>query len=401
VTTRSATPPCAERECAERGIRRKIARAKRETRRLRSKLRAAVQSGDTYAIRRARSLLLLGFNPRLAALHQANRKMRAGGRLPLHRLEAEARALSVRNGTREVVRQWAEPKRSGGWRPICAFGPRNRALQLLLGWAVEPQVKQRLRQSQYMFQGGRTAASRRVRASLPAKGGWACEIDIKNFYPTVNVGEVFRELGFPEGLGPAVMDAARLTIVGCDQHTRCIKGRGGLPQGASLSPLLGEFVVSEVLRAAPCEPDAVFADNILIVSPTKAEAEGAAISLSAAFERHPLGMFSLHRKPVRRAADGFRYLGYWHRRVCGVVVSRPTDENLSRFADALWDQRLAGRTDAQAKSWKGSFGLWRGVDSFCSLLAAAMKRSERLTRANLRDLSLAVDEPRFNGPHWS
>lgn len=375
----------------------------RQVQKSRKRLERALARGNQYAAERERARLLNGFASKFCALYQANKSCLRHRRLEWRELEAEAAKLSLWHGTREVVREIAKPKGNGTVRFVNDFGPRNRALHLLLRWVLEPAIRPVLHESQFLLRGGRLAASQRVQASIPRAGGWAYQLDITDFYPSVDVAKVFERLGLPEGLGLAVMDAARLNVVRTHTGYGRNELRAGLPQGASLSPLLGEFVIAEVLREARCGPVAVFADNILCCEGTREEVEAAAQSLRDAFERHPLGIFKLHairEERCRRVSDGFSYLGYLHRRRAGWVTARPSDVNLRKFVDRLWLQRSAGGLKAGSRGWCAAFDLCPGVGRFIDHVVTATRRGERVTRANLRDLTAVLDEPGFIGPRW-
>lgn len=387
--------------CATRSVEAQVRLGRKSVRRLRGQYVDCIASGDDAGVRRIRARLLNGYLPRLYAIYLENKKRKAG-RLPLDRLPGLARELRVRRGASEPVAVDMLPKAGGGHRPIFKFGIRNRALQRLLRWVAEPLVLPRLLPNQFLFRGGRNVASLHVRRTLPRQRGHATELDIQSFYPSVDVEEVFRRLGFPEGLGLAVMDTARLNLVALDPTMRPhLSGcRRGLPQGASLSSLLAEFVVAEVLRTEPTGPAAIYADNLLLHGESRAEVEHAATSLKRAFARSPLGLFRLHEGPIRRLADGFEYLGYEHRRISGGIITRPSQRNLKRFVDVLRERMRESKGAAYASSWQGSFKLWGSLNRFAVLVWSGIRHAGRIRRRELRDMVAALDEPRFN-LHWA
>lgn len=369
-------------------------------RKLRARCRRACEHGDQHRIERARWRLFASYEARLAALILANRWVKEQHRLPPHTLKAEAKRLDVRAGTTETVRQHAVAKDGGGYRFISVFGVRNKALQALLKWAIEPLVRQRIASSQFMLRGGRDAATDRVQKMLRCGAAWACELDIKNFYPTINVREVFRRLGLSEGLGLAIMDMAALRIRASEPIAARIVTWAGLPQGALLSPLLGEFVVSEMLREAQHGPSATFADNILIVGADRFSVEWVATSLCASFEASPLGNFTMKSGTVRRACDGFKFLGYWHRRRAGVVVSRPSDANVQKFIRRMWERREEGSLRSTVRAWTGCFRAWTSADRFCDYILTPVRRGRRIGMREARMLMAVVNEPRFTSRAW-
>jgi len=87
-----------------------------------------------------------------------------------------------------------KPKRNGGTREVSEFGPLKRAAHTLLktSWSGHQTAAP---PSQHLLSGGRDKC---VTATINhiENGGhkWACEMDIKNFYPSINIEWLKNEL---------------------------------------------------------------------------------------------------------------------------------------------------------------------------------------------------------------
>jgi RNA-directed DNA polymerase len=131
-------------------------------------------------------------------------------------------------------RHFEIPKRSGGMRPIHAPVGLVRSLQERL----HGELKQlyRAHPNAHGFIDGRSVASN---ASDHAGRRWVLNIDLEDFFPTINFGRIRGLLlrpPFELGLPAAAVCAQIVTY------------RNGLPQGAPTSPVLSNFIAATLDR---------------------------------------------------------------------------------------------------------------------------------------------------------
>ena len=106
----------------------------------------------------------------------------------------------------------------------------------------------------------------------------------------------------------------------------------------------------------------VSADNIVVLTRNRAEANWIEQVLVAAFERSPAGRLRL-RTCIRRVADGFTYLGYMYRRRKGKVTVRPSRENGAKFIKKYWFRMIEYRRKGRRLPMKR---LKRDIKSWCA-----------------------------------
>jgi hypothetical protein len=382
-------------------VQRKVSYARRETRANRRRYEAAIASLDGEAMLACRDRLLHGFSARLCALADA-RCSAAGGFSPVgfDELITAAEGLSL-DGPGEGGRPFVI-NRGKAPRLVTAFGPRDRARHHQLGWVIKPLVMPLLLPSQFALGGGRDAATSLVASRIASGAKWALEIDIRQFFPSIDGREVLRALGLPTGIVGAVFSNAPAQRYAAMHTQRTANGnrRGGLPTGASISSILGEFVVSRILADVPDGPDVVFVDNMLFLGASRVEVELRAQAVVDAFARHPLGPFSCQVASPLRVSSGFDFLGYRHRSGAGRVAIRPTAQNVrkcvSRIREADPDARA--RTAAH---WLGGFALWPQGTRFIQTLVYAANNDRPMTQRQASGLIADQDEPRFKMGPWT
>ncbi|MGO8844294.1 MAG: reverse transcriptase domain-containing protein [Methylocella sp.] len=375
-----------------------IQRAQRELDRFEDRLTSAIEAGKFGRAKYIARLMMRSYHCRLASLYRANNKIkRQWRRLQIQQLPDAASRMDLWNASDEPVLLLDKPKRNGGTREVSEFGPLNRAAHTLLKTILEPVIKPQLLPSQHLLNGGRdkcaTATINRIE-----NGGhkWACEMDIKNFYPSINIEWLKSEL-LPivnPGSLERNIDASKLNYLklnashnsnaGASRFTsriatrvRARERRMGLSQGSPLSSLLGEFVVSRVLSAtlggAVVE---CFVDNLQISTKTKKELEDRMLVLRRSFDQHPSGTLALYHSKPRRVCNGFEMLGYEvtkgkHRTTTSVHVNNRNRwrliENLCGFHRAhvaLSEDVFLKKLQERCASWQNSFRLAYEVDVF-------------------------------------
>lgn len=99
----------------------------------------------------------------------------------------------------EAVNAWAEPKRSGkGWRPVCCFGPKRRALHTLCADLLS--AKFQADEFDYQVKGrGAESASDRIVGLIEKGFHYFVLADIENFFRSVQQQSVGEATGGSRG----------------------------------------------------------------------------------------------------------------------------------------------------------------------------------------------------------
>lgn len=381
---------------------------------LRKRLEAAVARGDKKTVSHLQRVLLNADSVKLAATAEAIRKQRRRlpGKVTARDVVEAAFSLDMHRAPDEDVRLYPKRKSDTEFRPIHVFGVRNHARQVVFNWALEPRTRLD-KTRQFAWCGGRPAAARAVLQHIDQGARWACSLDIKSFFPSISrewvithlpmPGEVTRETAIPsedhirpEGCGLSRAYWRPLS----DLSLRIAAGRG-MPQGSACSPLIAEFVVSQILSVLPPEVRVVnYADNFLLLANTREELEQAVQDLGGAVTHHPAGPFTLTRGPIRRVAQGAEFLGYRFESYRGRASAQPTSDALRECASELMGRmrdvvrgrpRAVGRFRSFCRGWAAAFSMWsRAVENIRGALFWGAVRLGRAAVDRLRDIMSTV-----------
>jgi hypothetical protein len=254
-----------------------IRKAQKELAHFEDRFTTEIEAGKLGKAKRLAHLMMRSYHCRLAALYNANRKIkRRSWRLRIRQLPDAATRLDLWKPSNEPILLLDKPKRNGGTRQVSEFGPLNRAAHSLLKTILEPVIKPQLLPSQHLLNGGRDKCATAAINNIENGGHkWACEMDIKNFYPSINIEWLKSELSMVVNPGSLErnIDASKLNYLKINashnsnagaSRIRARERRMGLSQGSPLSSLLGEFVferngawpsVEEVVVALNDEPE--------------------------------------------------------------------------------------------------------------------------------------------------
>lgn len=368
--------------------RRLIKRARRDAARLIQHIEAALRNGDRHRARGLQKTYLASFYPRLKAVADANCKLRRPHRLPLSALPEVAARLDAWRGTDETVRVSWVAKRSGGQRPTMGFGLENKALQILARDALLPFAE--LRSFQYaVSNGGVNALVKDVLETIPHGYKWAVELDVKDCFASLDAEAIKECLPLPGKVTEAVLVSKHLNLIHNRKGNRLsltrslVDSRRGLPQGSAASPLVAEMLLADILTSLPTGARVfAYADNVLVLARTKAEAALVMETLQSAFWQSPVGKLRLEcRSDMRRVCDGFDFLGYRiRRRKGGAPRAMPTSENCRRLASRCWDLFAGlerGRSSVRhlrsvLRGWVGNFRCCERPDIIVMLVLGAL-----------------------------
>lgn len=364
-----------------------IARAMRRDAKQRRRIAKARKRGRTEYGRQCTFHHLRSFDAKLAATVRANRRLRPSRRRSPETLIQIAATLNAWEGTDEQVMVRAERKASGGYRPIMAFGLRNRALQELVKGALKASAQ--LHPDQHVLQGGRKAAVAVITKAINDGFKFVVKTDIKDCFLSFEGDKVSKRLPVPSTVTNSVLVSRELNLVHTHSRTTptrlgfAIRSRRGIPQGSTVSSLVAEVLLSDIPATIPSSARVVmYADDLLVFGRTKTEARTIAKALCAALERHSAGSLNPKICETKRVCDCFDFLGYRFSRQYGKAKIEPAQASLAKFRRNCYERLLDGALDGSGfepvrryiRSWVPQCAAWEDRHLFGEIALAEMRR---------------------------
>ena len=273
---------------------------------------------------RGRQLYTLAHHIDVAWLHEAYRRTRKDGAHGVDgtsatqyaaRLEANLESLLERAKTGRyrapAVRRVHIPKGRGTeTRPIGIPTFEDKVLQRAVAMVIGEVYEQEFHDFSYGFRPGRSAhqALQAIQATAwRMRGGWLVEVDIKQFFDTVDHAYL-REI-----LHQRIGDGVLLRLIGKWLNAGVLEGLvlsypdAGTPQGGVISPLLANIYLHEVLdewfvrdvQPALTRPAAMvrYADDFVVLFERKVDAERFLAVLPKRFGKYGLTLHP-HKTPM-------------------------------------------------------------------------------------------------------
>ncbi|HYD23775.1 MAG TPA: reverse transcriptase domain-containing protein [Croceibacterium sp.] len=354
---------------------RRLRKARKHHQKLLRRIDKAVAEENPHKARALGEKLLKSADARLVAAADSNMRMKRGMRTPTHQLEAMAAEINAWRPIADAVTAHAVDKAGWDFRVVMSFPHKWRATHLLCRRAIEGSVSLDPRQHAYR-NGGRDEAVKRVLRELDAGKKWCVQLDINEFYRSIDRRRLYQIIPLPcevidnvvgppgnilpGRIGNAIGPISLVTV-----------SREGISQGSSLSPLIAEAVIATALRDLRSTVSVInYGDNFELIARTRAELRMAITALTGAFRRSPHGPFRLTDKSgLRRVCDGFEFLGYHFRMKRGRIHCRPSKKSeVKFFTSALRLMRdiaqrrqpdAAIKLQRSALGWVSAFSQWR------------------------------------------
>lgn len=334
---------------------------RRKTAKLLRRVRNAYEAGSMEQFRRARWRYLTSLAAHYCAAEQALRRL-ARGRpaeekaraLAEEQVRALAAEINPYRSTGERVIAWSAPKRSGGYRTLCSFGARERAIQYLIKPLLE--ICGGPREHQYGLGGkSRDDLINIIRDQIEAGYAYAVLLDVANCFGSFCGDAVVNRLPLPRRVVESHVTFHRLEMryrsrrsgsVGSCPSTGNAPSSAtplpgalrpmvldGIPQGSAVSNLVAASMLADLDTVVPVgTPFGQYGDDIIALAMTEEEACSIRDALRHALDGHVSGSIGLKRLAVNHIADGFEYLGYWFSGTTAEVHISPGGARLARIS---------------------------------------------------------------------
>lgn len=312
--------------------------------RLQRQLAQAVEQHNRPAIRHFKWLLRHSYHAKLLAIRLVTQE-NAGRHTPgvdgrtyttpaerdllLHELELERRPLPVR---RIFI-----PKKNGKLRPLGIPAMRDRAVQAVHKLAMEPEWDMQFEPNSYGFRPQRSAwdAIEQLFTVLARRRApqWVIEGDIQGFFDNVQHDLLLARLA-PEDR-TYVRRILKAPVI--DPHRGRQANDRGTPQGGIISPLLANIAlhgmeadlrdVAHVRGWASRRGAGIhvvrYADDFIIICPTREIAEHLVPEISCWLQVHAGVKLNREKTHITHIADGFDFLGFTLRKYQHKLLIKP------------------------------------------------------------------------------
>lgn len=378
---------------------------RKRTAKLLRRVRNAYEAGSVEQLRRARWRYLTSMAARYCAAEKALRRLLRGRpadervcALAEDQVRALAAEINPYHPTGERVFARPEPKRTGGYRMVCSFGARERAIQYLIKPLLE--ICGGPREHQYGLDGkSRDDLINMIRDKIETGYTYAVLLDVANCFGSFCGEAVVDRLPLPRRVVESHVTFHRLEVRYRSRRSRSVGScpsmgnapssatplpgalrpmvLDGIPQGSAVSNLVAASMLADLDTVVPVgTPFGQYGDDIIALAMTEEEACSIRDALRHALNGHVSGSISLKRLAVSHIADGFEYLGYWFSGTTGEVHILPGGAKLAAFRQrwigALREDYAAGRyhpveAAKVARDFVQGYRAATGLRGFCAV----------------------------------
>jgi RNA-directed DNA polymerase len=235
------------------------------------------------------------------------------------RAEREIQKLSeeLREGRYEpklVRRVYIDKPGSQKKRPLGIPVVRDRVVQAALRYAIEPIFEKEFVDRSYGFRPGRGCkdALRQVESLLRSGATHVVDLDIEGYFDAIPRERLLEEVQRKIADGRVLALVDQYLRQGVLEDGRSWEPESGTPQGAVISPLLGNIYLHpvDVVMAEAGWQMVRYADDMVILCRSREEAEAALKQVRALLEARGLRLSEEKTRIADEQREGFAFLGY-------------------------------------------------------------------------------------------
>lgn len=287
-----------------------------------------------------------------------------------------------------VKRVWIPKPGSKEKRPLGIPAVKDRIAQTALRNVLEPVFEKTFAEDSYGFRPGRGCkdALRRVEQLLKAGKTWVVDIDIRKYFDTIPHGLLMKEVETAVSDGRILKLLTEYLKQGVMEGLQLWAPEAGTPQGAVISPMLGNIYLNPVDHEMKRRGyDMIrYADDSIVLCTSQDEAEEALKILKTLIEKRGL---LLHPEKTRivdsTAKGGFDFLGYHFER----NTRWPRKKSMDKIKDTIRSKtRRTSGNSMQAIIGGVNQSLRGWFEYFRHSAAVTFHILDRLVRVRLRSI---------------
>lgn len=323
--------------------------------RLQHRLYKASKEKDIEKCKKLQSLILGSSSSRHLAVRQVTqlntRKKTAGvdGKSSLNhreRLDLVQELKLIKGWKHQPIRRVFIPKSNGGRRPLGIPTLRDRAMQCLLKYALEPHYEAYASHGSWGFRPGRSTHDIQkitfINLNTNANGHEKriLELDIEKCFDKIDHNKLMSLIVLPEPAKQVVSSALKVGVL--HQLAKTLEGTG-TPQGGVLSPLLCNIALhgvedlnNEVRGSQTKQKGLRYADDMIFFLKPNDDAIALRLKLDKFLAKRGLKIEESKSQLVK-SKDGFDFLG-WHFKVKSKnhkFVSYPSKKSTVRIKEKI------------------------------------------------------------------